>query len=95
MTNTNLPELNRLDWLNALRGWAVLGVVMVRSGQAARSAGIAQQISAAGQYGVQLFFFISALTISITYEAHVTKFGKSFIVQFSWILKRFFRIAPL
>jgi peptidoglycan/LPS O-acetylase OafA/YrhL len=95
MTETNLPELNRLDWLDALRGWAVLGVVMVHSGQAARSAGIAQQISAAGQYGVQLFFFISALTISITYEAHIAKFGKSFRTQFSWFLKRFFRIAPL
>ncbi len=68
---------------------------MVHSGQAARSAGIAQQISAAGQYGVQLFFFISALTISITYEAHIAKFGKSFRAQFSWFLKRFFRIAPL
>jgi len=58
MTDTNLPELNRLDWLDALRGWAV-GVVMVHSGQAARSAGIAQQISAAGQYGVQLFFLLA------------------------------------
>jgi hypothetical protein len=29
MTDTNLTELNRLDWLDALRGWAVLGVVMV------------------------------------------------------------------
>jgi len=60
MTETNLPELNRLDWLDALRGWAVLGVVMVHSGQAAHSTGITQQISAAGQYGVQLFFLISA-----------------------------------
>ena len=59
MTDTNLPELNRLDWLDALRGWAVLGVVMVHSGQAARSAGIAQQISAAGKYGVQLFFLLA------------------------------------
>ena len=40
-------------------------------------------------------FFISALTISITYEAHIAKFGKSFRAQFSWLLKRFFRIAPL
>jgi len=76
MTDTNLPELNRLDWLDALRGWAVLGVAAV-------------------QYAVQLFFFISALTISITYEAHIAKFGKTFRAQFSWFLKRFFRIAPL
>ncbi len=95
MKDTNLPELNRVDWLDALRGWAVLGVVMVHSGQAAHSTGITQQISAVGQYGVQLFFLISAITISITYEAHIAKFGKSFRAQFSWFLKRFFRIAPL
>ena len=30
-----------------------------------------------------------------TYEAHISKFGKSFRAQFSWILKIFFRIAKL
>ncbi len=29
------PEPDRLNWLDALRGWPVLGVVMVHSGPAA------------------------------------------------------------
>jgi peptidoglycan/LPS O-acetylase OafA/YrhL len=86
---------NRLDWLDALRAWAVVGVVMVHSGQVAHSTGLALKISAAGQYGVQLFFVISALTISITYESHIARFGRSTRSQFAWLIKRFFRIAPL
>jgi len=85
----------RLAWLDALRGWAVLGVVMVHSGQAAHSTGIIEKISAAGQYGVQLFFLVSALTISMTYNSHVLEFGTSVRSQIAWFTKRFFRIAPL
>lgn len=97
MKETKPYEFIRLDWLDALRGWAVLGVLMVHSGQAAHltSKGVTQQFSAAGQYGVQLFFLISSITISITYKSHIDKFGKSFRAQVSWLLKRFFRIAPL
>jgi peptidoglycan/LPS O-acetylase OafA/YrhL len=86
---------NRLDWLDALRGWAVLGVVTVHAGQAVQCTGITHKITAAGQYGVQLFFIVSALTISLTYESHLREFGKSFRSQFAWFIKRYFRIAPL
>lgn len=85
----------RLDWLDALRGWAVFGVVLVHAGQIARSPGIAGKISSAGQYGVQLFFLVSALTISMTYDAHIAQNGRSAKSQFAWFIKRFFRIAPL
>lgn len=90
-----MRESARLDWLDALRGWAVLAVVLVHSGQAAHCTGILLSISAAGQYGVQLFFIVSALTISATYEAHIGKYGASRMSQFAWLIKRFFRIAPL
>jgi peptidoglycan/LPS O-acetylase OafA/YrhL len=86
---------SRLYWLDALRGWAVLGVVAVHSGQAANSTGRLGKIAATGQYGVELFFFVSALTISLTYESHIRKFGTSIKSQFAWLIKRFFRIAPL
>lgn len=85
----------RLDWLDALRGWAVFGVVLVHSGHLAKSFGFAGQVSAAGQYGVQLFFLISALTISMTYESHIGQYGTTPRSQFAWFIKRFFRIAPL
>jgi peptidoglycan/LPS O-acetylase OafA/YrhL len=89
------PGTNRLDWLDALRGWAVFGVLMVHSGSVAHSTGVERAVSAAGQYGVQLFFVVSALTISMTYESHIRSFGRSAKSQFAWLIKRFFRIAPL
>jgi peptidoglycan/LPS O-acetylase OafA/YrhL len=85
----------RLDWLDALRGWAVLGVVTTHAEQVSHVIGIESKISAAGQYGVQLFFLVSALTISLTYESHIRRYGAGGKSQFAWLIKRFFRIAPL
>lgn len=97
MKDTAIPESapHRIDWLDALRGWAVLGVVITHSGQTAHSPGMEGKIAAAGQYGVQLFFVVSALTISITYESHIARYGSSVRSQFAWLIKRFFRIAPI
>lgn len=86
---------NRLDWLDALRGWAVFGVILVHAGQVAHCTGITQKLAATGQYGVQLFFIVSALTISLTYESHIRQFGRGIRSQLAWLIKRFFRIAPL
>lgn len=86
---------NRLDWLDALRGWAIFSVVVVHCGQVADSSGVVGKLAATGQYGVQLFFVISALTISITYESHASKYGSWWQVKAGWLIKRFFRIAPL
>lgn len=86
---------DRLQWVDSLRGIAVLGVVLVHCGQAARSTGSLGDFAAAGQYGVQLFFIISAITISLTYSKHIAKNGSSFRSNLAWISKRLFRIAPL
>jgi peptidoglycan/LPS O-acetylase OafA/YrhL len=88
-------QSRRIDWLDALRGWAVAGVLMVHSMGVAHSSGVAEKIGAAGQYGVQLFFVVSALTISMTYDSHVRRYGRSLHSQFAWLTKRYFRIAPL
>jgi hypothetical protein len=56
MKDRSLPISNRLDWLDALRGWTVvMGVVLVHSGAAALSTGFARLLSTAGQYEVQQF----------------------------------------
>ena len=81
---TSKAASNRLDWLDAFRGWAVLGVIAVHSGGSAHVAGLTGEITATGQYGVQLFFLVSALTISLTYESHIRRFGQSARSQFAW-----------
>jgi peptidoglycan/LPS O-acetylase OafA/YrhL len=86
----------RIGWLDALRGWAILGVVLVHTGQGiAGLPGFWGGVAAAGQYGVQLFFIVSALTIGLTYERQVQ--GGSGIARASiaWLVKRLMRIAPL
>jgi peptidoglycan/LPS O-acetylase OafA/YrhL len=85
----------RLDWLDALRGWAILAVVIVHCGQVAHSDGLVKKFTETGQYGVQLFFVVSALTISLTYNSHRGKYGSSARANFGWLIKRFFRIAPI
>ena len=86
---------SRIDWLDAFRGWAVLGVLLVHCGQVVHATGALDHIAATGQYGVQLFFFVSAVTISMTYNAHIAHYGARTQSQLAWLTKRFFRIAPL
>lgn len=57
---------SRIDWLDALRGWAILGVVLVHAGQSVHiESGLSSQLTDAGRYGVQLFFIVSAPTASV------------------------------
>jgi peptidoglycan/LPS O-acetylase OafA/YrhL len=82
----------RIDWLDGLRALAVGGVVIVHSAQHVPNLpDIAMKICGMGQYGVQLFFVISSLTIYFTLRSHL---GRNERVR-SWYIRRFFRIAPL
>lgn len=86
----------RLDWPDALRGWAILGVVMIHCGQIFPDLGrFARTFADSGQYGVQLFFIISALTICLTYGRDIEGKAVPVAATFGWYAKRFFRIAPL
>jgi peptidoglycan/LPS O-acetylase OafA/YrhL len=86
---------NRLLWLDSLRGIAVLGVVLVHCGLLSQSSGFLGDVTAAGQYGVQLFFVVSAITISMTYQQHAKKYGTSPRSAFAWLIRRVYRIWPL
>lgn len=93
--NASLPD-KRVDWLDALRGWAILGVVLVHSGQnVAALSGFWKAVADAGQYGVQLFFVVSALTIGLTYEKQLSHGAGTTRASAAWLIKRYFRIAPL
>jgi peptidoglycan/LPS O-acetylase OafA/YrhL len=79
----------RLAYLDALRGYAILMVIAVHATQYAQS--LPQPVlavTAQGARGVQLFFVISALALMISW--HKRNDG-----AVPFYLRRFFRIAPM
>jgi peptidoglycan/LPS O-acetylase OafA/YrhL len=87
-----LRQEGHLEFVDALRGLALLGVVVVHTSQ--RVAGLSPrmaEIAGYGAFGVHLFFVTSAFTLFLTLhrrsrsEAHPT---------LNYFLRRFFRIAP-
>ncbi len=93
---TPLAPIKRVDWLDALRGWAILGVVFVHSAQNVPAlSGVWRAAADAGQYGVQLFYVVSALTIGLTYERQLMHDVGTTRASAAWLVKRYFRIAPL
>jgi peptidoglycan/LPS O-acetylase OafA/YrhL len=85
----------KLHYINALRGLAILGVLLVHTGQYGTDrqyfSGVEQIFVDAGRFGVQLFFVASAFTLWLSMsrrkeEKHPTR---------NFALRRFFRIAPM
>ncbi|MEE4454508.1 acyltransferase [Novosphingobium resinovorum] len=79
----------RHQFLDSLRGVAILGVVMTHVGQSVNDApAMLTDFFRFGLRGVQLFFMVSALTLSL-----VTKPATLDLPSF--YVRRFFRIAPM
>ena len=88
---------NRLPALDAGRTLAILGVIAVHLSQWLPGLPAWLRLGAgAGQYGVQLFFVISAVTICATLEEDQRSNAdeRDTLVR-RFYIKRFFRIAPL
>jgi len=85
-------RVKRLEYVDALRGVAILLVVLVHAGQALTQPGLFATLARYGQYGVQLFFVLSAFTLchSLAKHDHLTA-----SVYRSFMIRRFFRIAPM
>jgi peptidoglycan/LPS O-acetylase OafA/YrhL len=84
---------NRLAFVDALRGLAILGVILVHVSQ--MNTGIPDswaRIAAQGRFGVQLFFIASAFTLLLSMAAHNPD-ELSPIRNF--FIRRIFRIVPL
>lgn len=84
--------MHKFGSLDALRGWAIVGVVLVHSYYATQSF---QDIKGgkfwqSGQYGVQLFFLVSAFTLCHSYFSQKETFKLK-----RFFMRRWFRIAPL
>jgi exopolysaccharide production protein ExoZ len=77
---------DRLYWIDALRGYAILGVVIVHSGlMFPESSGATTRF---GMMGVDLFFVVSAFTIALSWHSRAEPL-------LSFYVRRLFRIAPM
>lgn len=84
--------MKKIDYLDALRGIAVLGVIMVHTNQVGLSAGtFFDPLIYQGARGVQLFFIASAFTLFLSYNSR----QKETLSNTSFFIRRFFRIAPM
>jgi peptidoglycan/LPS O-acetylase OafA/YrhL len=85
----------KLKYIDALRGLAILAVLIIHTGQFGDNTHLPTMFAAfvnKGIYGVQLFFFISAFTLFLSVNARFEK-EKHFTGNF--FIRRFFRIAPV
>lgn len=86
-------ELKRYDFIDALRGYAILGVVFVHASQWVRPSSDWLRLAASeGGRGVQLFFLVSALTLFLSMSVRRDNEKHPML---SFALRRFFRIAPM
>ena len=87
----------RVAALDAGRALAIVGVILVHLALFMPALpGWLQAFADMGQYGVQLFFVISAVTIMLTLEEETKRFGDDrSLISRRFYVKRFFRIAPL
>ena len=90
MSDTNTQQ--RLAYIDALRGFAILAVIFNHTGTLVSAGGWLGRLAMLGAYGVQLFFVVSAFTIFLTFdrarqrEAHPVK---------NFFTRRLMRIVPL
>lgn len=86
-------EPERYAYVDALRGYAILGVVAVHSaGAIAPSSKALQRMANEGARGVQLFFIASALTLGLSWQARARE---EHAPVRNFYLRRLFRILPM
>ncbi len=82
----------RYDYLDALRGWAILGVVAVHAQNQVEGNFFGWRVAFAGRCGVQLFFMVSAFTIFLTLDRARWQGWRTWT---EFYIRRFFRILPM
>ena len=88
-----IKERNKLDYISALRGIAIILVMMVHtSSYDGNQNVILSSFFKFGAKGVQLFFLASAFTLFLSYN-YRSKQESNFKINF--YIRRFFRIAPM
>lgn len=82
-----VEEPKHYAFIDALRGYAILGVIAVHS-TVPNMQWPLDKLAASGKHGVQLFFIASALTLMLSWKAR----GDG---VYPFYVRRFFRIAPM
>jgi peptidoglycan/LPS O-acetylase OafA/YrhL len=87
-------EIKKYDWVDALRGYAILMVMMIHTSQLFLGDSFhLNMITRLGDLGVTMFFIASSFTLFNSYKNRSIVDGK-YAVYFFFV-RRFFRIAPL
>jgi len=81
---------SKLDFVDTLRGYAILGVVAVHS-SLGKSNFIGSSLVGWGAKGVQLFYLMSAFTLMLSFKKN--SFQNNDILNF--YIRRIFRIIPM
>jgi len=86
--------LLKLSYLDALRGYAILGVILTHTTRNFNGSipEVLYQFGIQGSRGVQLFFIVSSFTLFYSLEKY--SFNRTFALP-DFYIKRFFRIAPM
>ena len=87
----NKLNIERLDYFDIARFFAIVGVIAVHVGQNSLPSVFFGDLHKFGRFGVQLFFIISGATVYLTYEKGI-KTSNNILIFY---IKRFFRIIPL
>lgn len=82
----------RLAHIDALRGIAIALVFVVHAASRADVSGTLEKVTACGQYGVQLFFVVSAYTIMLSLDR---RSGTDPNLFSNFFIRRLFRIVPV
>ena len=83
---------NRLEFIDSLRGLAFLVVLIFHAGQHGFGTHSLLKLTGLGEFGVQLFYVISAATLFLSLTSRWTKDKYPYVAFF---IRRFFRIAPM
>lgn len=83
---------DKLNYIDSIRGVAILMVILVHTAQSVESESLLiQQLAEYGKMGVQLFFIASAYTLCHSWLKRTGETNKAS----NFAIRRFFRIAPL
>lgn len=86
-------EPETFAFIDALRGLAILAVILVHSGQSVAPASVfLQAVMESGARGVQLFYVASAMTLCMSWQARSSREHGPLR---NFFIRRLFRIAPM